>query len=95
MTDPISAVPQDNLTGIFRYHSLFISDIHLGSGTTAAPYLYEFLSHLDYTALQKLYLVGDIIDGWEHQGGRQKSFPEMERRILDVELCPKVVYEIC
>lgn len=69
---------------VFRYKTVFISDLHLGSGKTAAPYLYEFLSHLDFDTLKDLYLVGDIIGGWEHQNNRQQPLPEMERRILDV-----------
>lgn len=69
---------------VFRYRTVFISDLHLGSGKTAAPYLYEFLGHLDFDTLKDLYLVGDIIGGWEHQNNRQQPLSEMERRILDV-----------
>ena len=69
---------------IFGYSTVFISDIHFGSDTTAAPYLYEFLNHLDFKKLKKLYLVGDIVDGWEHESKKQKPLPEMERRVIDV-----------
>ena len=68
---------------IFKYKSVFISDVHLGSGKTAAPYLYEFLKHLDYDYLDEIWLVGDIIGGWERQAAKQRPDPEMERRILD------------
>ncbi|NBX65394.1 MAG: UDP-2,3-diacylglucosamine diphosphatase [Proteobacteria bacterium] len=68
---------------IFQYKVVFISDIHLGSNKTAAPYLYEFLKHLDYDYLDEIYLVGDIIGGWERQSAKQQPAPEMERRIID------------
>lgn len=68
----------------FSYKKVFVSDTHLGSGKTAAPYLYEFLSSLDFDVLQDLYIVGDFIGGWEHGNRRQQPFPEMERRVLDI-----------
>lgn len=68
---------------IFQYKTVFISDTHMGSNKTAAPYLYEFLKHLDYDYLDEIWLVGDIIGGWERQGMKQQPAPEMERRILD------------
>ena len=45
-----------------RYRTIWLSDIHLGSTGCQAPYLLDFLRHneSDY-----LYLVGDIIDGWQ------------------------------
>ncbi len=68
----------------FQYETVFISDTHLGSGKTASPYLYEFLKHLDYTKLKDLYLVGDVVGGWEHEDGKANPMPEMEKRILDI-----------
>ncbi len=68
----------------YQYETVFISDTHLGSGKTASPYLYEFLKHLDYTKLKDIYLVGDIVGGWEHEDGKAKPMPEMEKRILDI-----------
>lgn len=73
-----------NLEPVFSYHTVFISDLHLSSNKTATPYLYEFLTHLDYEVLEELYLVGDIIGGWERSNARQEALPEGERRILDV-----------
>jgi len=69
---------------VFNYHTVFISDLHLGSRKTATPYLYEFLTHLDLDSLKNLYIVGDLIGGWEIMGMKQQPFPEMERRIFDV-----------
>ena len=45
-----------------HYRSIFISDLHLGTPGCQAIELLEFLKHhsSDY-----LYLVGDIIDGWQ------------------------------
>lgn len=44
-----------------KYKSIFISDIHLGSEGCQAEALCEFLKS---NTCEKLYLVGDIIDGW-------------------------------
>jgi len=44
-----------------RYRSLFISDIHLGSKAAKADFLIDFLRHHEAA---KIYLVGDIVDGW-------------------------------
>ena len=41
---------------------MWISDIHLGSVGCKAEYLLDFLTHND---AETLYLVGDIIDGWQ------------------------------
>ncbi len=43
------------------YKTIFISDTHLGSRGAKAEFLAEFLK---YNQCEKLYLVGDIIDGW-------------------------------
>ncbi len=45
-----------------KYRSIFISDIHLGSKGCQAEALCEFLKA---NTCEKLYLVGDIIDGWQ------------------------------
>jgi len=44
------------------YRSIFISDFHLGTKTCRAHDLLDFLRHHD---AQFIYLVGDIIDGWQ------------------------------
>ena len=45
-----------------RYRAIFISDIHLGTPGCQAEALLDFLRHHDSDSL---YLIGDIIDGWQ------------------------------
>src|SRR5262245_3513875 len=45
-----------------RFRAIFISDIHLGTPGCQAERLLDFLRH---TESDSLYLVGDIIDGWQ------------------------------
>lgn len=45
-----------------RFRTIWISDIHLGTTGCQAELLLEFLK---YTESDELYLVGDIIDGWQ------------------------------
>ncbi|MGU7843055.1 UDP-2,3-diacylglucosamine diphosphatase [Burkholderia sp. AW33-5] len=49
-----------------RYRTIWLSDIHLGSSGCQASYLLDFLRHNDS---EYLYLVGDIIDGWQLKKG--------------------------
>jgi UDP-2,3-diacylglucosamine pyrophosphatase LpxH len=44
-----------------RFRTLFISDVHLGSKPAKADYLIDFLR---YHEAGRIYLVGDIVDGW-------------------------------
>lgn len=44
---------------IARHRTLFLSDVHLGSGNSKAIRLYEFLRNND---AESIYLVGDIIE---------------------------------
>jgi UDP-2,3-diacylglucosamine pyrophosphatase LpxH len=49
-----------------RYRSIWISDVHLGTPGCQAGYLLDFLRHNES---DHLYLVGDIIDGWQLKRG--------------------------
>jgi UDP-2,3-diacylglucosamine pyrophosphatase LpxH len=50
----------------YHYRTIWISDIHLGTPGCQALYLLDFLrTHKAET----LYLVGDILDGWQLQKG--------------------------
>ena len=44
-----------------HYKKIFLSDIHLGSRACQADMLLDFLKYNDS---EKMYLVGDIVDGW-------------------------------
>jgi UDP-2,3-diacylglucosamine pyrophosphatase LpxH len=45
-----------------RFRTIWISDVHLGSTACQASLLLDFLRH---TESAQLYLVGDIVDGWQ------------------------------
>lgn len=49
-----------------RYNTLWISDVHLGTKDCKAEQLNEFLKQ---HPADKIYLVGDIIDGWKMKSG--------------------------
>ena len=46
----------------YRYRAIFISDTHLGTPGCRADALLDFLRR---TESEHLYLVGDIVDGWQ------------------------------
>jgi UDP-2,3-diacylglucosamine pyrophosphatase LpxH len=45
-----------------QYRAIWISDIHLGTRGCKAEFLLDFLRE---TESERLYLVGDIVDGWQ------------------------------
>lgn len=45
-----------------KLRAIWLSDIHLGTRGCQARYLLDFLNHHD---AERIYLVGDIIDGWQ------------------------------
>ena len=47
--------------GEFRYRTIWISDVHLGTRGCKADFLLDFMRQTDSDVL---YLVGDIVDGW-------------------------------
>lgn len=49
-----------------HYRTLWISDIHLGTAGCQTRYLLDFLKHNES---ETLYLVGDILDGWQLRKG--------------------------
>jgi UDP-2,3-diacylglucosamine pyrophosphatase LpxH len=65
-----AGTPVDDETGagpvpgrpVQRYRTLWISDLHLGTPGCQAEALLDFLRH---TECETLYLVGDIVDGWQ------------------------------
>ncbi len=58
-----SQPPQVPKARPFRHHrTIFISDTHLGTRGCKADMLADFLSH---NSCDTLYLVGDVVDGWQ------------------------------
>ena len=58
---PAAAADEDHPPRL-RVRSLWISDIHLGTPGCQATALLDFLKSVDS---EHLYLVGDIVDGWQ------------------------------
>ena len=52
----------EKTSGRSRYRTIWISDVHLGTRGCNAKLLIDFLDHSDSDTM---YLVGDIIDGWQ------------------------------
>lgn len=48
------------------YRTVFISDVHLGTSGCSASQLVDFLHSIE---CETLYLVGDIVDGWQIRKG--------------------------
>lgn len=58
--------PMDFLEVPTRYRAIWISDVHLGTSGCKAEFLLDFLK---WHESKYLYLVGDIIDGWQLKKG--------------------------
>ena len=48
--------------GLLHFRTIWISDLHLGTAGCQAEHLLDFLR---CTESATLYLVGDIVDGWQ------------------------------
>src|SRR6266446_6271069 len=59
--------PPTGTEGLHRVRAAWISDVHLGTRTSNAEALLQFLR--DYEC-EKLYVVGDLIDIWQLRRGR-------------------------
>ncbi|MGA7385881.1 MAG: UDP-2,3-diacylglucosamine diphosphatase [Methylocella sp.] len=59
-------VSQEGELGPAIYRALFLSDVHLGTRGCQAGLLLDFLKHNDAATI---YLVGDMIDGWQLKNG--------------------------
>ena len=60
------------------YHSIIISDVHLGTRDSKAK---ELISFLKATRCKKLILNGDIIDGWALRGKHGRWMPDHTKLI--------------
>jgi len=54
--------PEERLDGSFKVRAAWISDIHLGTQGCQAQALLDFLKEVE---CETLYLVGDVVDGWQ------------------------------
>ena len=59
---PPSLPPQSSPSPGRRHRTIFISDVHLGTRGCKAELLADFLAR---NSCDTLYLVGDIVDGWQ------------------------------
>jgi UDP-2,3-diacylglucosamine pyrophosphatase LpxH len=60
------------------YRSIWISDFHLGTDACQAETLLDFLRHHQ---AEKLYLVGDIVDGWS--SGRSWCLDPVQKAVAE------------
>jgi len=58
--------PRDHITPRLRFRTVWISDLHLGTPGCNAGLLLDFLKSIE---CETLYLVGDIVDGWQLRKG--------------------------
>ena len=57
---------EQKVDGSQRVRALFLSDVHLGTKGCQAEKLLQLLAHFD---ADTIYLVGDIVDGWQLKSG--------------------------
>jgi UDP-2,3-diacylglucosamine pyrophosphatase LpxH len=64
-----------------RYRTVFLSDIHLGTRGCRADFLLDFLRR---TECERLFLVGDVVDGWRLRKSWYwtEEFDEVVRHVL-------------
>ncbi|MEC7250461.1 MAG: UDP-2,3-diacylglucosamine diphosphatase, partial [Pseudomonadota bacterium] len=60
------------------YENVFISDIHLGTRGCQAAKLLEFLRTV---SCKKLFLVGDVIDGWQLK--KRLYWPDEHKAVIN------------
>ena len=64
-----------------KYRTLFISDIHLGTRGCQAELLLDFLANHE---AERIYLVGDICDGWRLRRGWH--WPQLHNDVVEAFL---------
>lgn len=74
-----------------RYRTIWISDIHIGTRACKAEKLIEFLKAVK---TDKLYLVGDVIDGWSLKSSWYwpETHTRLVRRILKAAKKTHVIF---
>jgi UDP-2,3-diacylglucosamine pyrophosphatase LpxH len=92
LPDWISAGSRDHSEPRLRFRTIWISDIHLGTPGCNAEMLLDFLKAVE---CETLYLVGDIVDGWQLKRGWYwpPRHNDVVRCILKMAKCgTRVVY---
>ncbi len=74
---PPAPEPPDDDLGDLRLRTVWISDLHLGTPGCQAQALLHFLRHVE---CDTLYLVGDIVDGWQLR--RQWFWPQAHNDVV-------------
>ena len=69
--------PDENGAGVRRYRTMWISDVHLGTPGCQAEALLKFLKNSE---CDTLFLVGDIVDGWQLR--RQWYWPQSHNDVV-------------
>ena len=75
-----------------HYRTIWISDVHLGTAGCKAKFLLDFLKN---TESDTLYLVGDIIDGWQLKKGwtwRQSHNDVLQKVLRKARKGTRVIY---
>jgi UDP-2,3-diacylglucosamine pyrophosphatase LpxH len=75
-----------------HFRTIWISDVHLGTAGCKADFLLDFLK---YTESDTLYLVGDIIDGWQLKKGwtwRQSHNDVLQKVLRKARKGTRVIY---
>lgn len=87
------ASAQSNTPQEKHYRCAFISDVHIGTKDCKAAHLNDFLKHYSF---DRIYLVGDIFDGWRMASGVywHKSFNRLISRILKLSKKGVQIYYI-
>lgn len=80
MNAPVN-LPIEHSDHTFRFRTIFISDLHLGTKHSNTAEVLEFLKKTD---CEHLYLVGDIIDNWalKRKWQWQQSHNDVIQKIL-------------
>ena len=83
---PYYLMPEDSSEQ--RYRAVFISDIHLGTAGCQAEELLDFLKSFE---CETLYLVGDIVDGWQLK--RRWHWPQAHNDVVQKILRKAVLFQ--
>jgi len=89
---PVIAILPSEHTQAHHYRTIWISDVHLGTAGCKATFLLDFLR---YNESDTLYLVGDIIDGWQLRKGwswRQSHNDVLQKILRKARKGTRVVY---